>query len=165
MPRDFKVFVTTNGVTYASFFQDGPRIFRVSGMKSIEAAWREYWEQWGQNEEGLDAIKPLRMDVLFRAIGRSPWSDYDALYFAGAVDDIVEVDGELRVILHARRPEPKHTFALRQDRWELVSSSGEEVSDAQIERERRKALSERFEAETKKSYSQTNDTSGVQTNK
>jgi hypothetical protein len=158
VPRDFKVFTSTNGNTYACYIQNGPRIFRVQRMKDMYTAWRDYWEH---DQEQSGTIAPLRMDVLRQAVGDIAWIHFGSDYFLGVADDVFEVNGELRIQLHGRKPEPKHTFALRNDKWEWVSSTGKEMTFAQIEEEQRKALSEQFEAGTKKLYGKTNEASGA----
>lgn len=119
-PRDFAVFSTESGKTYACYAGVGVHILLVRGSKDSAVSFQEYWEY--VPEERPDALRPLTMGVLFDRFGREPFESKNALYYDVFVDDIFDVSGELRVTLHGNKPEPKYTFALRNDKWELVSN-------------------------------------------
>jgi hypothetical protein len=156
-PRDFKIFTTQAGDTYASYVDSNLMFYRVMELRDEISTWQELWKN---NLENTDAIPSLEMRMLLGKYGRKLEIPYKASYYASVCEDIFEVNGELRTKVHGRNSLPKHTFALRNGRWEWVSSEGgdpyEEMTPIQIMDDYRRAISEQFEAETKKHYGQTN---------
>ncbi|HEX5218680.1 MAG TPA: hypothetical protein VFZ59_03870 [Verrucomicrobiae bacterium] len=165
-PRDFKVFTTQNGNTYASYIDGAFVFYRVRSLRDEASAWQQLWES---ELKSPDAIPSLEMRMLLGKYGRKLETPYRANYYGSACEDMFETDGELRIKVRGRTTRPKHTFALRNGKWELVSSEGkdpyEEMTPGQIMDDYKKALSEQFEAEVRAKSGQTNNTSGIQTNK
>ncbi|HEX5218681.1 MAG TPA: hypothetical protein VFZ59_03875 [Verrucomicrobiae bacterium] len=150
MPRDFKVFTTSSGNTYASYVDHGFKLFRVKTMSDVNVVWQDYWEQ---DQRTFDLVPSLDTTVLRQTVGEGPWYHFNSFYSTGVIDDISEIDGELRVTVHARTPEPKYTFALRDGKWAWVSTAGKDpyegMTPTQILEMRNKAIGEQFEAEVK----------------
>lgn len=118
-PHDFKLF-TTLGTTYACFTSsEGVTIFRVREGNNSEGA-RECLLNGGRSP---GALPPLRIGVIGAAVGPKRFYGVNALYWTIIVETISEDGSELRVTLHGDKPDPKFTFAFRNDEWEFVSGT------------------------------------------
>jgi hypothetical protein len=137
--HDFKLFVSTNGATYACYTSDGGvNLFLIEGSVDSQSA-RDLYLSTGR---GPGEIQRLHTGFLMDSVGYEPFHDMNALFWAIFVDDVSEVDGELRVTLHGVKPETQFTFALRDEQWEWISTTNDPTKaiDEEVENPPRKLV-------------------------
>lgn len=116
-PHDFRLFAKPTGSAYASHTSlSGVKLYRVEKNNDSEAAARAFLEQGVD----LSALPPLRPKVFRDAVGKEHFYTENALFDAVTVDNVTEVDGNVRVILHGNKPTPQFTFELKAGEWKRI---------------------------------------------
>jgi hypothetical protein len=123
-PHRFQVLTTESGTSYASYIRDGVHLFRLSESRQSDAMRRQFWEAPEDFEiKNPDALPRLAMESLGKALGRTNTEGMGPQTWNISVDNLSDKSGELCVIVHGAAPQPKCTFALRNNKWEFVSTS------------------------------------------
>ena len=123
-PHRFQVLTTESGTNYASYISDGVHLFRLTESRPSDAMRRQFWEAPNYYENtNPDALPSLPMDLLRQALGKTNIEGLGPQTWNISVDNLSTQANELIVTVHGAAPLLRCTFALRKDKWELVSTS------------------------------------------
>jgi hypothetical protein len=123
-PHRFQVLNTESGKTYACYVRAGVHLFRLAEGREPDSIRREFWESPEKDLRHRDALPLLPISEVQDALSRTNTLGLGPQTWNITVDGISESAGELRVVVHGMAAKPRCTFALRGDKWELVSRSG-----------------------------------------
>ena len=127
-PHRFQVLTTESGKSYACYIRQGVHLFHLSESREPDAMRRGFWENPRFEGQRPDALPLVQIGQIQECLG---WTNTVALgpqTWDVTVDKLSDSGGELRVTVHGTAPQPQCIFALRKDKWELVSTRGSGVT-------------------------------------
>lgn len=141
-PHRFQVLRTESGKSYACYIREGVHLFHLSESRPAAAMRRGLWENSGFDFEHPDALPLLRQKQIRGALGPECMLHLDATTGYTEVLALSDQEGELRLTVRGREPQPidysdarvpegmrerwlrsSATFALRDGCWQLVSAT------------------------------------------
>jgi hypothetical protein len=122
LPHGFQVLNTESRRSYACYVAGGVLFYRLSEDRDSESMRRQSWENTSSGHP--DSLPSLPIQLLEESLGRTNMLGLGPQAWNINVDSLSDAAGELRVTLHGAAPQPQCTFALRTNKWELVSCSG-----------------------------------------
>lgn len=123
-PHRFQVLTTESGQSYACYIREGVHLFRLSESRPSDAMRRAFWEDPEAEFKHPDALPLLGTKQVGEALGRVNTLYLNAVTLYADVVSLSDREGELRVTVRGKEPQPQATFALRHGQWELVSTTG-----------------------------------------
>jgi len=123
-PHRFQVLTTESGKSYACYIRQGVHLFHLSESREPDAMRRAFWESPTAAREHPDALPLLPISLLHKQLGWTNTVELGPQTWDVTVDKLSDSEGELRVTVHGTAPQPQCIFALRNHKWELVSTSG-----------------------------------------
>jgi hypothetical protein len=117
-PHRFQILTGETKASYACYIGSGVHLYHLQQGRDAASMRRRFWEQ----VEHPDVLPILPLPLLFQTLGRTNMLGLGPRTWNVSVSDFSDKNGELRLTVQGTASEPKCTFALRYDRWVLVST-------------------------------------------
>lgn len=124
IPHRFKVLTTESGTSYACYIRSGVHLFRLSESRMSDAMSHRFWQSFGADQDHPDALPGLQLAILKQTLGNTNLYGIGPQKFDLVVDRLSDDKGELQITVHGAVPQPRCVFALRNGKWELLSTTG-----------------------------------------
>ena len=123
-PHRFRVMTTQSGKSYAGYIRGGVHLYLLSQSRESDSMRRQFLGVPIGELNHPDALPVLPIDQIQEYLGWTNTLGLGPQTWNVTVDSVSDSNGELRVTVQGAAPQPQCTFALRKEKWELVSTSG-----------------------------------------